>query len=62
MIYNDRGTIWVECDVCKFTLFGGFTGSNKSDVTSPLIKHGWTFQDKVLCPECSQQQNDVEVW
>lgn len=56
MIYTEDGTIWVACDKCTFTLFGGFAGDGKYDVINPLIRHGWTFKDRVLCPECAKEE------
>jgi len=56
MIYMEDGTIWVACDKCTLTLFGGFTGEGRMDVINPLIRQGWTFGDKILCPGCSRNK------
>lgn len=56
MIYTQDGTIWVECDKCTFTMFGGFKGDGKMDVINPLIRFGWTFTDRALCPECAKEE------
>lgn len=61
MIYTQDGTVWVSCDSCKFTMFGGFEGASKEDVIMPLIKHGWTFRGKVLCSFCEQEKREKEA-
>ena len=56
MIYNEDGTIWVKCDNCLLTMFGGFEGDSKDDVVNPMKRHGWTFGDRVLCPHCVEDE------
>ncbi len=56
MIYNEEGVIWVKCDNCCLTMFGGFACDSRDDVINPMKRQGWTFGNRALCPYCTRDE------
>ena len=57
MITHDKSgeEIWVTCDKCGLTMFGGFAGASMPDVMRPYKMHGWMFGKQVVCQFCNEE-------
>lgn len=51
--------VWVSCDDCRFTVFGGFDVS-KSGLVSTLGADGWTFDGRIVCPWCNEESGRIK--
>lgn len=60
VIYREDGVIWVACDRCTLTMFGGWADDSREDVIRPMQRQGWEIGKRIMCPYCREETGGDE--